>query len=332
MNDRISVIVTIYNLEKYIGECIESILNQTYTNFELLLVNDGSTDNSLQICENFKNIDNRIKIINKENGGGNDARNAGLKVAKGSYISIIDGDDTIEHDMLEKLYTAAYKYKSAITTFNKYNKSVKFYKNNIIKYYFLQGDVSVCTKLYDKIFLENYLFPTTGLNMKYIPSSYKFLGGEDILASYQLFNKCNSYLIIPGDFYNCRIRADSYSRSAFKEKDTIQLLETIEVANLVKKSTPKYYKYAILHYYKATFDIISKVAIYGYNSFEEEQIFLKNLSKYRKTLRYNCMKIFASSYFSFTDKIQILLVCTSVKLFFFAKKKYISFNKLRKNN
>ena len=91
----ISIIVPIYNIEKKLNKCIYSILEQTYKNFELILVNDGSTDNSLKICNEYKRKDNRIKIINKENQGLVLARKSGLDEATGKYIIFIDGDDWV---------------------------------------------------------------------------------------------------------------------------------------------------------------------------------------------------------------------------------------------
>lgn len=103
MKPLISIIVPIYNVENYITECIESVLKQSYRNFELLLVNDGSLDNSGEICESYLLKDNRIKFINKKNGGLSDARNAGMRQAKGEYISFLDGDDFMSNDALEKI-------------------------------------------------------------------------------------------------------------------------------------------------------------------------------------------------------------------------------------
>ncbi len=100
----ISIIVAIYNVEDYLAKCIESILNQTYTNIELILVVDGSHDGSLNICQDYAANDSRITIIQKENGGQSTARNAGLDVAQGDYIGFVDGDDWIESEMYQTLY------------------------------------------------------------------------------------------------------------------------------------------------------------------------------------------------------------------------------------
>lgn len=110
MNDLISIIVPIYNSEKFLKECIESIINQSFKNIEIILVNDGSTDNSLKICEYYANIDKRIKIINKKNEGVSVARNVGIKNANGKYIGFVDSDDFINLTMYENLYNIMNKY------------------------------------------------------------------------------------------------------------------------------------------------------------------------------------------------------------------------------
>lgn len=114
MNDLISIIIPVYNVEKYLDKCIDSVVNQTYTNLEIILVNDGSTDNSPAICNNWADKDNRIKVISKENGGLSDARNAGLAAANGEYIAFADSDDYIEPDMYEKLINTIYQTESDI--------------------------------------------------------------------------------------------------------------------------------------------------------------------------------------------------------------------------
>lgn len=104
MNDLISIIVPIYNVEKYLSRCVDSIIGQTYSNLEIILVDDGSPDKCPKICDDYAKIDNRIKVIHKENGGLSDARNAGMKIATGKYISFIDSDDYVSEDFIQILY------------------------------------------------------------------------------------------------------------------------------------------------------------------------------------------------------------------------------------
>lgn len=106
-NKLVSVIVPVYNVEKYLKECVDSLLNQTYNNLEIILVDDGSTDNSGQLCDDYALQDNRIKVIHKQNGGLSDARNFGLNNATGYWVMFIDSDDFIDLDTIEKLINAS---------------------------------------------------------------------------------------------------------------------------------------------------------------------------------------------------------------------------------
>ncbi len=103
---KISVIIPVYNIEKFLNKCIESVLAQTYKNLEIILVDDGSTDSSGIICDNFASLDNRIKVLHKTNGGLSSARNSGIEIASGEYVAFIDGDDYIEPNMIETLLNA----------------------------------------------------------------------------------------------------------------------------------------------------------------------------------------------------------------------------------
>ena len=104
MNKLISIIIPVYNVEKYLEDCLNSVVNQTYKNLEIILIDDGSTDNSGKICDLYAKKDNRIVVIHKENAGVSSARNVGLKIAKGLYIGFVDPDDYIAEDMYEILY------------------------------------------------------------------------------------------------------------------------------------------------------------------------------------------------------------------------------------
>ena len=110
--DLISIIVPVYNVEKYIHECVDSIINQTYKNIEIILVDDGSPDNCGKICDEYAKKDNRIKVIHKPNGGLSDARNHGIDVANGEWLMFIDSDDWIEPNMAEKLLHSALNNKA----------------------------------------------------------------------------------------------------------------------------------------------------------------------------------------------------------------------------
>lgn len=145
---KISIIVAIYNVEFYIEECVKSILNQNYKNFELILVNDGSTDNSEKICKQFTN-DKRVQYYYKKNGGLSDARNYGIKKSKGDYLMFVDGDDFLKDEYcLNKINTALKKHRCDILQY----KMAYFYqkKNKIQELKNLQCDFS-SKKLYKRL-------------------------------------------------------------------------------------------------------------------------------------------------------------------------------------
>ena len=128
-NELISIIVPIYNTEKYLHQCLDSILNQTYTNFEVLLINDGSTDSSGMICQEYVGRDSRFRYFEKDNGGVASARNLGLERSGGAYITFIDSDDWVEPNYLDVLYTALKENDTdvAISTYKRFAQDGVFY-------------------------------------------------------------------------------------------------------------------------------------------------------------------------------------------------------------
>lgn len=131
MDSLISVIVPIYKVEDYLCRCVDSIINQTYKNLEIILVDDGSPDSCPQLCDEYAKKDNRIKVVHKNNGGLSDARNAGMEIAKGRYISFIDSDDYVSLDFIESLYRTMISENSEIVECS----VVKFYENSLFDVY-----------------------------------------------------------------------------------------------------------------------------------------------------------------------------------------------------
>lgn len=149
----ISIIVPVYNVEKYLENCIESILNQTFKDFELILVDDGSTDNSGKICDIYEKKDTRIKVIHKNNGGLSSARNAGLDIACGKYIGFVDSDDSIHPKMYEVLYNLIKNHKSDISCCNykcTYDISCKEHEELNLNEVIEMSNIEAIEKLYDK--------------------------------------------------------------------------------------------------------------------------------------------------------------------------------------
>lgn len=188
-NEKISVIVPIYNVEKYLQRCIESIVYQSYSNLEIILVDDGSVDSCPEICDRYKICDSRIKVIHKENGGLSSARNAGISVATGKYISFVDSDDWIHVDAMKYLLELLKKYnadfsmaenarvhnRNEMVSNNAYEETV-FTKEDFIKKilkYGTQENVQYAwAKLYKKELFSNIKYPV-GLTSEDIPVTFE---------------------------------------------------------------------------------------------------------------------------------------------------------------
>ena len=172
-NVLLSIIVPVYNAAPYLPACIESILNQTYKDIELILIDDGSKDNSGEICDDYALRDNRIKVVHKKNGGVSSARNAGLELATGEYVGWVDADDYIEPDMFEYLYKLAINYKADIAecgyasvdgnkvTVANFGKGLEFGEGRFITQKYLDADIfyGIVTKLYKRSLFEGVRFP-----------------------------------------------------------------------------------------------------------------------------------------------------------------------------
>lgn len=162
---KISVIIPVYNTEKYIKKCIESVINQTYKNLEIIIINDGTEDNAIEIVKEYL-VDKRIRIINKANGGASSARNIGIRVALGDYISFVDSDDYLELELYEKILKNLCDEDILIFNFRQVdsntekvvnNRMIRCDKLNKIKkgymYHYI-SDYSSCNKIYKKEFLK----------------------------------------------------------------------------------------------------------------------------------------------------------------------------------
>ena len=169
---KVSVIVPVYNVEKYLEKCLESLIHQTLKEIEIIIINDGATDSSPKIIERYTQKDSRIKTINQKNQGLSGARNSGLKIAQGEYISFIDSDDWVDQDFLEKLYNSAKNNNAdiAMTTIIRKREKIQKYRVHYIKenvYETLEEKIKACNiptccyvwnKLYKKNLLENMEF------------------------------------------------------------------------------------------------------------------------------------------------------------------------------
>ena len=272
---KISVIVPIYNVEKYLEKCINSIVFQTYKNIEILLIDDGSTDKSSYICEEWKKRDSRINVVHKANGGLSDARNCGLNIASGEYVCFIDSDDYIENDYIEKLYKILIENKlrvsqCGINYINENDKKLKQigYRTDIVlkgreiikdscDKHFIENEV-VWNRLYDIKIFENLRFPKGKIHEdEYI--TYKILYNEDKIAItaeclYKYRQSNNSIMRSKYSIKKFRDFSEAYKEKImyFKEREDIELYDMVirsylsNLSNIfikIKKNIPNSRKY-----------------------------------------------------------------------------------------
>lgn len=214
----ISILVPVYNVEEYLERCLTSIVGQTLHNIEIICVNDGSTDGSLEILEKYRKKDNRIKIVNKVNGGLPSARNAGLDIAKGKYIGFVDSDDYIEKNMFQKLYEVAKKEKSEIVVCGAHIFPENPRANN-----WLYNSLSPWYQHYDKFepqilfecvcttpFLWRMLIKRNLIENYNLRLDEHILLGEDKLFQAKVYPKAKGITIIPDKLYHyCWYRKNS---------------------------------------------------------------------------------------------------------------------------
>lgn len=209
----ISIIMPVYNSEKFLVSAIESILNQTHKNFELLLINDGSTDNSRKICDDFAVKDQRVIVLHKENGGISDARNLGLQNAKGKYIAFADNDDLFSKELLEDNFKLAEKHKADIVKYGvdyveiskKETKNIKIRNlplqvmslNEISKRYLELKKNNIFVYVWDSLIRRDIIKE----NEIYFDKAFKY-GGEDIDFNFECFKHVNTLVINPIQYYH----------------------------------------------------------------------------------------------------------------------------------
>lgn len=218
-NPKVSIIVPIYNVEKYLARCMHSLLNQTLKEIEIIMVDDGSPDNCPQICDEYASKDNRVKVIHKKNAGLGFARNSGLEIASGEYVAFVDSDDFVEKTMYEELYNVitAYNSDAIICSFNKVYKEMitplpiggmgetikkicakKEYIPNVIgcsssnarDYLY---SYSACIVLYNNHLIKKY-------NLRF--ESERVFVSEDILFNLDYMSKANKIVLYPHPLYN----------------------------------------------------------------------------------------------------------------------------------
>lgn len=298
----VTVVVPIYNVEEYICECIESICAQTYKNIEIILVDDGSTDASGKICDKFSNMDNRIKVIHKENGGLSDARNVGIRQSSGEWICLIDSDDYVQPDMITALLRACVQNDANISICGHRDvygrKVVDEYNNSPICcpltpeeafQEFLDnknGDFVVAwNKLYKKEIFDNLSYPVGKYH-------------EDCFTTYKALMAASKIVYICGPLYYYRHRCGSIMGNLNLDKEYAIVEAYEEIMSFTKTYFPYMQESAERGYIVANLSLLNKMGCKPNRSYVNRCIKNLNTTDYR-----------TNSKLSMVNKIRVSLFC-----------------------
>ena len=242
----ISVVVPVYNVEKYLDQCLNSLLEQTFTDFEAILVDDGSIDSSYQICKNFTEKDKRFKAYKKENGGASSARNYGLQRANGEYIYFLDSDDYLDKTALCKMIKCAVENDADLVfiearTINE--KGVSFVGKYDYHKQYLPNDPAVTME--EMIVNKEFHVGTPFFFLKkelFTEKYLKFKEGimyEDMITAYQFFSLANRCSHVHEHIYTRRYRANSVITSAKTEKNYVSMATVYREVAKFRKTLPE---------------------------------------------------------------------------------------------
>lgn len=318
--DLVSIIVPVYNVEEYLPKCLDSILNQTYKNLEIILVDDGSTDGSGVICDDYATKDKRIKVIHKQNGGLSDARNVGIDICTGDYIGFVDSDDYIEIDMYETLLNYLKENNldvcmcaSADVIDGKIINSKKFdafcvdNKEGIIRETFVNKyggmSISVCNKLFIKDIFKGIRF-------------LKEKTSEDVFFVLDWIKNTERFGRISDCKYYYVKRNGSITHLKYYDKSILDIVEAyernFEVINALNLNAVEYGIYRLGWAYKVAIDRIYECIDYNscYDIIENLQYKIKR----------NLINLLRNPHNDFKKKIAYIALSIDVDLYFYLKK------------
>lgn len=289
MQPLISVIVPIYNIERFLDKCVTSIINQTYKNIEILLIDDGATDSCPSICDSFAEKDSRVVVYHKKNGGLSSARNYGIERINGEYFCIVDGDDSIRNDYIEVMYNLIKNEPDADFTMCSYlyiwgdgrtkrTKNFEYPDDTVFKD---TGEAALLKMLYGKIYSPSTwskLYRTDRFTAKFDPS---YSVGEDVLALTDMFYK-SKLLVLSNQPCYYYYQNERSLTNFFNPKVLFDNVRTAsEIYKKCEKFSPEIKKAAAYYLVEKNFIVLMK--FYGHSECAEQiEIIKSNIKKYRK--------------------------------------------------
>ncbi len=307
-NKLVSIIVPIYNKEKYLGRCLTSIQNQTYTNLEIILVDDGSTDDSLLICEKYAHKDSRIQIVKKRNGGVSSARNCGLSKKTGEYIGFVDPDDWIELTCVEEMLDCLEKNKADIV----YCKEANIYESNgsrIVEgdetgkaIVFPREEFSWVDSRISRAVVWGALYKESIIDNLHFAEDLSI--GEDVLFFAQAIKKANVIVKLDKALYNYSRNEDSVTSAIWSEKRLCEIEARRRIKGLFNDNE------RLLREAKAGYALVLMRVIAG-NC--QNKDFIKNhyrhcITEYRKDAKVLCNVLFRKKHIRTLIKAMTCLI------------------------
>ena len=294
MEEKISVIIPVYNVEKYLKKCIDSIINQTYYNLEIIIVDDGSPDNCPTIIDEYAKLDKRVKAIHKQNGGVSSARNLGLKYATGDYIIFIDSDDYLAINMIEKLYKAMINNNADMSVcqilrmqensngemvfLNDIKEPYKekiYSTNEMIKGILLDASIGnfVCNKLLKKELIEGITFPEGKVY-------------EDVATTYKLVHKAKKIVCINDKLYYYLIGRIGATTSSFSEKKILDSMEAYSTQyTFLIQHYPEVKEYSSVGWAKMFASAMEKILMNGYEELWQSEEVRKKYEIFKSAVK-----------------------------------------------
>ncbi len=317
----ISIIMPVYNVELYLNRCVDSILAQTYDDWELLLINDGSTDHSGEICESYANRDKRIHVIHKENGGVSAARNIGLNEYKGDYVAFFDSDDWIEPQMLERMMNAIENNKADIAACDVYNVCIQEngkYKRvcgkkwgDLQKNAVLQGEDVIHQIMFKSATLWNKIFCRELIGDNQFDTDMTYAEDTDFL--FRVVKKVKKCVFLPYIGYNYVYNRSGNVVSSLKLEQSIEHIKNTEylydsMNEIHLGSLGVYRLYIVLNRH------LCKIPGNQMNEKKYKKLYVRIHEAALYPSFSNILLFFKSNKYSLKSKMQYIIICISPRL------------------
>ena len=312
MNDLISIIVPVYNVEPYLAKCIDSLINQTYNNIEIILIDDGSNDGSGEICEEYSKIDKRIRVVHEENQGVSHARNVGIELSTGKYITFCDSDDFIENNMYEEIMKKMITddFEVVIVNYNvikdnriipkKFQIPAEMTKDQFLYY---------MSKKYFRGFCCNKVYKSELIRETDIRFEEDIAYCEDMLFNVNVGRHIKKAYFMNDNLYNYCIRSTNATTSKFKHKNLPELIAYEKIINIIDKiscSNTIHYKEACLETSFRIKDLYERSSKKSYN--EDAGPIYDSINKYyRDVITSKAVTLKRKIYFMINKRFPFLI-------------------------